>query len=168
MICAKHKFARLAHTQPLLWACANLAWLTGCDTSTDDRFATVPAFGRVTVANQPQGGIVLQLVPQMDNPIHDTRLRPGAVSKNDGTFELTTYSLGDGAPPGKYHMILFWPPSEEPGAFSPERTSSSTDYKGPPDRLEGKYFDADLSSWEVIVTSQKTDIGTFDIEAPPP
>ena len=142
----------------------------GCNKEHDGRFATHPTVGRVLVEGEPQRGIVLQLIPLEGNALSETRLRPGGVTRADGSFELTTYSTGDGAPVGDYKLILFWPPLDS-GGFDhfdewSRASGSSSDYKGPPDQFVGTYFAAESSPWDVTIEDGKNDLGGVEIKWP--
>lgn len=79
--------------------------MTGCIKS--DRLATYTVTGTVEAGGKPTRCVVFQLIPAATNPVSQTRLRPGAVSQKDGTFEFMTYLKGDGVPAGEYQLILF-------------------------------------------------------------
>jgi hypothetical protein len=119
--------------------------------------------GRIHVDGKSAVGVVLQLVPAPGNPISETRLRPGGVSKADGTFEFTTYSTGDGAPAGDYRLIFFWPPSENEQP-DPGKSRHPDSDSWPPDRFQGKYFKAEESDWAVTVVEGPNDIGIIDAD----
>ncbi|MEM7311705.1 MAG: hypothetical protein AAF497_01000 [Planctomycetota bacterium] len=139
--------------------------MTGCQSEPDGRIATHPAMGKVQVKGQPKQGIVVQLVPDESNLLSSTRLRPGGVSKSDGTFELTTYSSGDGAPEGKYRLVLFWPPtSGQEFGGGPGEGKSPKKYKGPPDQFQGKYFSAEKSPWEITIVKGNNELGSVEID----
>ncbi|MEM7453201.1 MAG: hypothetical protein AAF456_02490 [Planctomycetota bacterium] len=129
---------------------------TGC--TSEDRLATFQVTGLVHVDGSPVEGVVLQLVPDKDDPLFETRLRPGAVSRADGSFQFMTYSTGDGAPSGSYRLIFFLPPDES----SPVLGLEERENPGPPDIFDGKYFSASDSEWEVEVGDGPTDIGTVE------
>ena len=63
-----------------------------------------PAIGVAQLDGQPLGGATLTLIPE-DRSVPDT-VRPTATTNWDGTFELGTYATGDGAPAGKYKVIV--------------------------------------------------------------
>jgi hypothetical protein len=123
-----------------------------------------PATGRVLFERQPATGVVVQLVPinQISQTSRDGTF-PGGISDLEGNFRLTTIEPGDGAAIGEYKLVLFWPPPEK-GPFSStaeKEFASPTTYQGPPDRFQGKYFDAKQSRWTIQInqgTNQIPDI----------
>src|SRR5215472_1146311 len=58
--------------------------------------------------------------------------RPTAHVGEDGTFELTTYVKGDGAPAGEYAITIEWIPPRPPPPHWPKQIG---------DRLKGRYSD---------------------------
>ncbi|MEM8679050.1 MAG: hypothetical protein AAGF97_06845 [Planctomycetota bacterium] len=145
-------------------ACLSVVLLGGCHARSDGNFETHPSSGTVSVNGKPEAGVVLQLIPQAGNPLETTRLRPGGVSRSDGTFALTTYSNGDGAPVGEYRLVLFWPPTG-PGTLDehPARRPADDD-QGPPDRFGGKYFAAEDSPWTLTIEPGTNELGTIETQ----
>ncbi len=80
------------------------ALLTGCGKAKEPWEVVYPAKGIVKYDGKPLDRAVITLIPQ-DPDIPDT-VRPTASSKEDGTFEVGTYSKTDGAPEGKYKVIV--------------------------------------------------------------
>jgi hypothetical protein len=91
--------------------------LTGCGSGS--RPDAVPAGGKVAYRKTavPAGALVV---------FHPADLatekqiggKPFAKVKDDGTFELTTYTEGDGAPPGEYGVTIDWRPPAKGGKFA--------------------------------------------------
>lgn len=74
---------------------------SGCGSKADALLATtVPVQGKVTYKGKPlsQGEIMFQ-------PVSGTMFAHGTIKK-DGRFELTTFTLGDGAAVGVHHVYL--------------------------------------------------------------
>ncbi len=67
-----------------------------------DKVPLYPVEGSVRVAGQPASGARLMFHPEdgLATPV------PFAVTGPDGQFQVTTYSLGDGAPAGDYVVTL--------------------------------------------------------------
>ena len=67
-----------------------------------------PATGKISFNDKPLAGAQITLVPE-DTKVPNS-VRPSATSKDDGTFELGTYSHKDGAPEGTYKVtVLHYP-----------------------------------------------------------
>ena len=59
--------------------------------------------------------------------------KPFARVSEDGTFAVTTYDTGDGAPAGEFKVTVYWP--------------ADPDARGPsPDRLKGRYRDPESTA----------------------
>jgi hypothetical protein len=80
---------------------------TGCSSS--DMRKTFPVTGTVTINGAPaEPGVLVWLHPQFSEndkyPIH-----PQGQTTADGSFKITTYNTGDGAPEGEYVVTVEWP-----------------------------------------------------------
>jgi hypothetical protein len=83
-----------------------------------------PVSGRVVVDSKPAAGVLVGLHPEGNTGL--TAQRSYGETKADGSFDVTTFNPGDGAPAGKYRVTLIWAPSVPGG--DPQ-----------PDRLQGRY-----------------------------
>jgi hypothetical protein len=72
--------------------------------------------------------------------------RPTAHVGEDGTFELTTYVKGDGAPAGAYAITIEWIPPRPPPPHRPKQIG---------DRLKGRYSDSQRSKISYSVEKDK-------------
>jgi hypothetical protein len=88
---------------------------------------------------QPASGATIFLHPQ-DPSIP---VRPRATVKADGTFEVTTYLPGDGAPAGRYKATIEWrrPVDGQTG-----------DENVPPNALPAPYASPQSTPVEITVT----------------
>lgn len=77
---------------------------------------------------------------------------PVATTRQDGSFELTTYSMHDGAPPGEYAVTVTWLDDS-----MPEDECECSDVLLH-DRLHGKYADPGTTMLRVTVESQKNEV----------
>lgn len=135
-------------------ACAAVAvlglLLIGCGRLRPDRLETYPVGGYLFVGDQPAAGARLQL-----NPVGDPRLLglcPHATVASDGSFQLTTYRTGDGAPAGTYGLTVKWPlPSQ------PKREEG-------PDRFRGRYADPRRPVLQVQVSAGENDLGRIRLK----
>lgn len=146
-------------------ACFLLVWASnqvGCGDS-ENRLSTFKVSGKVTVNGKAAKGVVLQLVPIDTDPLEKTTLRPGSVTESDGSFEMTTYSVGDGAPNGSYRMVFFWPPADTGAPPSMEQSKVKKSHTGPPDRMNGQFFDPEKSKFPVAVVSEAVDLEVINL-----
>lgn len=92
----------------LLFFASAFAGLVGCGSGQDpNRLPTFPASGQISFQGKPVPGAFIVLHPKGANS-SDEVVRPRAQVKDDGTFELTSYETGDGAPAGDYVLTVQW------------------------------------------------------------
>jgi hypothetical protein len=90
-----------------------------------------PVQGKVLFRGKPAVGAVVVFQPSGGRLPPDVPMAPNGTVKADGTFRLSTYEEGDGAPAGDYKVVLYWPGTAAEGE---EATQNE-------DRLEGRYND---------------------------
>src|SRR5262245_38294847 len=93
------------------------------------RTTVYPVTGQVLVKGKPADGAFLVFHPTGGG--HKDTPRPYATADAGGTFRLTTYESGDGAPAGSYRVTVVWRP----------KPKSTIEAEGP-DRRNGRYGDA--------------------------
>lgn len=71
-------------------------------------------------------------------------MRPSGRAGPDGSFTLTSYEEGDGAPAGEYKVTVEWP-SEDPNDPSDPDDPEGQIPRGP-DWLQGRYADPATTS----------------------
>ncbi len=99
-----------------------------------ERLPVFPLTGTLVIEGQPAAGAAIVLYPEDES----ISARPRASVGDDGTFAVTTYEPGDGAPPGEYKVTVEWrrppdghagggddlpPPNVLPAAYSNPRTT---------------------------------------------
>jgi hypothetical protein len=96
----------------------------------------VPAGGKV-VFNKTVPPVGALVVFHPTDPAAEKRIggKPFGKVKDDGTFVLTTYSEGDGAPPGEYGVTIDWRAPAKDTKFSLGDPGSGAG----PSRLNPKY-----------------------------
>ena len=88
--------------------------------------------------------------------------RTRAITKDDGTFTVTTFAEGDGAAEGGYQVVLVWPGETDEAAEGEAEQET--------DRLKG-WYDVKHSTLSVRVNPGDNSIPTFNlakITQPPP
>jgi hypothetical protein len=128
-----------------------LLLIAGCAGGTGDRVQSYPVSGNVYVNGQPAAGAKVECYC-LDNPAL-LPLRPHAITKADGSFQLTTYKTGDGAPVGSYALTVKWPLPPKPGSSA----------EGP-DRLKGRYADPKRPARRIGVRAGDNDLETIDLK----
>ncbi|WP_131282349.1 hypothetical protein [Blastopirellula marina] len=101
-------------------ALALFGWSLGCSSKEEWHSDLVPAVGSVTVNGEIPAGAIINLHP-VKGDIDKRASRPSALVAADGTYTLTTYEYGDGAPPGEYKFTILWPQDPKLGGLSPDR-----------------------------------------------
>lgn len=95
----------------------------------ETRKPVYPAHGKILDRNQkPAVGAFIVFHPVIDDGDQN---KPYGKVQDDGTFALTTYQEGDGAPEGEYVATITW---HGPGGKSPFNPGASG-----PDKLRGHY-----------------------------
>ncbi|MCC9607850.1 hypothetical protein LOC68_03025 [Blastopirellula sp. JC732] len=79
----------------------------GCGRS-DWKSRTYPTSGSVTINGAPPKDAVVKLI-KLGEPIDTRQSDCWGIVQEDGTYVLTTYEPGDGAPAGEYAWIIRWP-----------------------------------------------------------
>jgi hypothetical protein len=121
--CWRRRVARRA----VLYAVALLtAAPVGCS-KTEDRREVFPVKGQLFVDKKPAAGAIVWLhdvellggapgVPgAVDPTVRANEPRPRGIVQEDGSFEVSTYGTGDGAPVGRYRLAIFWTKNSGPG-----------------------------------------------------
>jgi len=77
-----------------------------------------------------------------------------AVVQQDGSFELVCGSLGKGAPPGDYDVLIEWKPINGRNRGSPRPGN---------DRLKGRYSNTKLPLLHATVEARDTQLAPFEL-----
>ena len=138
----------------LLTAATLLVALCGCDT----KLRLTPTTGELFVAERPAHGALVIFHPLEDaNGAKWVGGFPRATVEADGKFTLSSLATGDGAPSGKYAVLVTWPVGEPAAEGDPEG-------KTPPDRLQGRYASPELSTLRAEVGTQPTTIPRINLQ----
>src|SRR5262245_47025480 len=131
--------------------------VVGCSTSKPE---AISASGKVTYrkSTPPVGALV---VFHPTNPDFEKKIggKPFAKVKEDGTFTLTTYAEGDGAPEGDYGVTIDWRPPAKEVKFSIGDGGAS----GSP-KLNAKYSNPQQPAFKVTVKKGDANQFTFDVD----
>lgn len=123
---------------PVHAAVVMVGFVLGCGTRQIGK-ATYPVSGTLLdSARKPATGATVILQPVI--PDDRDLARPMATVGEDGSFRLTTYRTGDGAPEGEYVVTVVWPEPRKSPLDPPGR-----------DRLGGKWMIPGPSSPRVTI-----------------
>ena len=129
-----------------LAAAALLAASTaGCGTAEPEHVAVFPTTGKITFRGQPTVGATVLLHPKAPQ---EKVPAPRASVAPDGSFELSTFNTGDGAPEGDYVLTVKW--------YKPVKNGS--DFVSGPNVIPAKYTQAESSDIVVHVAAGENDL----------
>jgi hypothetical protein len=132
--------------------------LAGCGSA--GKPEVVPAGGKVMFnkTTPPVGALV---VFHPTDPAFEKQIggKPFAKVKDDGTFVLTTYAEGDGAPAGEYNVTIDWrPPAKEMKISIGDGGASG------PSKLNPKYSNPQQPTLKAAVKKGDPNQFTFDVD----
>ncbi len=129
-----------------------LAMLSSCAKEVDpNRKPTSPVTGQVTIDGKQPGSPVKVECHNLNGIDQSNPTVSGGLTKEDGTFSLSTYKTGDGVPAGKYVLTFTW------GQWN----YISNSYGGQ-DKLNGRYSDPETSEIRFEVDGEEpVDLGTI-------
>ena len=120
-----------------------LVAIVGCS-SESGRVPVHPTKGTVTAADgTPAEGALVFLNPVAPN---GGPTRPNGRVAADGSFVITSYKTGDGAPAGEYAVTIVWP-------LPKPADDASDDSRDGPDRLKGRFADPGKPVRRVTITA---------------
>ena len=131
-----------------------LAALVGCS---DGRLRIYPVTGQVIYNGQPLKGVDIAL--HAVDPKNSVGYPPHATTDADGTYSLTTYLKGDGAPAGEYRVaVAFAVEAVEDGSDQTKRLAA---------QVPVKYHRADTSGITVVVKPEPNALDPIRLEGQP-
>jgi hypothetical protein len=77
--------------------------------------------GRVLYDNKAAEGVAVYLGPIQAPTIPDIPANPHGVTDKNGRFSISTYGENDGAPKGKYQLMMMWVDESSKLESKPER-----------------------------------------------
>jgi hypothetical protein len=134
----------------LLW-CALAAiglGLASCGNSNN----LYPVSGTVTYKSRPAAGAAVFFHRQGGDPMNEHAVM--GIVQEDGSFTLVCGSLGKGAPPGEYDVLIQWMRD-----FNPAKGLA---HKGR-DRFKGRYADPKHPRLHAVVNAGPNNLFSFDL-----
>lgn len=129
-----------------LLALAGLLICLGCGENWQAE--THPTHGRITINGEAPNGAVVELYATGE-AVDVRNSRPWAIVQEDGTYSLSTYERGDGAPAGQYAVTVRWPPDVSQPSLA--------------DRLGGAFVRPERSRWSVTVGEGENELPPIEI-----
>jgi hypothetical protein len=130
--------------------CVTAALVLAC--SSCNRNNLYPVSGKVTYKGSPASGATVFFYPQSGKPVNDC-MTIGVVGE-DGSFEVVCGSLGKGAPPGEYDVVIEWKPVSVQGKGRPRHG---------PDKLSGRYADPKHPLLHATVEAKANNLRSFEL-----
>jgi hypothetical protein len=115
--------------------------LTGCADAKPEQVPVFPATGKITFKGEPTVGAVIGL--HAKTPPTEQYPAPRASVGVDGSFKITTYAGGDGAPEGDYTVTVLW--------YKPIKNGN--DLMSGPNVIPAKYTKPETSDLEVKIVA---------------
>jgi hypothetical protein len=131
------------------------------------------AYGKLLYKGEPAAGAFLVFHLEGKSQSADDVV-PSATVENDGSFEVVS-PTGNGAPAGKYKVLVSWPIEVLAGEAPTETKARKKAKSGASqrrnrldtlakDKLKGRYFNVDTPLTTVEVKAETTDLGLLEIK----
>ena len=137
----------------------------GCPASSnleDQPVQPHPVTGTVLYDGKPAEGVVIILIPTDAPMVPRIPRNPRAITKEDGSFVISTFKEGDGAAEGGYLLVMKWPGGIDENAEGEAKQQI--------DRLKG-WYDVKHSTFDIRVQAGENILPTFKLPKvthPPP
>ncbi len=115
-----------------------------------------PVTGKVNCDGRPADGAALFFFPHGTTKLNDPMIM--GIVRPDGTFDLVCGSLGKGAPPGDYDVVIQW-------RWRLGRNGAS---RGASDRLGGRYADPKHPLLHARVEAEANELPPFELTSGSP
>ncbi len=111
-----------------------------------------PASGKVTYKGSPAAGAAVFFHRQGGDSMNDHMIM--GIVQDDGSFQLVCGSLGKGAPPGEYDVLIEWKQVTGQSKGRPQHG---------PDKLKGRYADPQRPRLHATVEAKATNLPPFEL-----
>jgi hypothetical protein len=111
-----------------------------------------PVSGKVTYKGSPAAGATVFFHRQGGDSVNDHMIM--GIVQEDGSFELVCGSLGKGAPPGGYEVLIEWKRVSGQSKGRPQHG---------PDKLKGRYADPKRPLLHATVEAKATNLPPFEL-----
>lgn len=142
----------LNHRITLFAAVALACWFAGCSSSKKAPVCS-PVHGTVRSKGKPLAEAVVVL-HRIGGDVEGNQ-KPMGIAKADGSFDLTTYHAGDGAPPDDYAITV------ELRALT---TGGEEPVRNGPNTLPAKYAKPESSGFKYTVVDGENQIPALDVK----
>jgi hypothetical protein len=112
-----------------------------------------PVSGRLTYKGVPAAGATVFFHRQGGDAMSDHLIM--GIVQEDGSFELVCGSLGKGAPPGEYDVLIEWKSVSGQSKGRPQHG---------PDKLKGRYADPKRPRFHASIKAERNDLVPYDLK----
>jgi hypothetical protein len=121
--------------------------------SCSNRNNLYPVSGKVTYKGSPASGATVFFFHRQGGDSMNDHMIMGIVQE-DGSFELVCGSLGKGAPPGEYDVLIEWKRVTGQSKGRPQHG---------PDKLKGRYADPKRPRFHAVIKAERNELAPFDL-----
>jgi hypothetical protein len=139
---------------------AVFALVFGCGETKNSQLPVVPAKGKVTVNGQPGAKLMLVFVPSKT----EQGVKPSTTTSADGSFDVRTYTTGDGAPEGEYKVTVSVAGEFDPTLSDSKREELAAQRKTEAAKIPIPYQKAETTPLTVKIEKGKPDLGVLEIK----
>jgi hypothetical protein len=111
-----------------------------------------PVSGTVTYKGKPAAGAAVFFYRKGGDPMNEHAVM--GIVQEDGSFTLVCGSLGNGAPPGEYDVLIAWKQDQNQGKGLAHRGR---------DRLKGRYADPKRPRLHAVVHAASNQLAAFEL-----
>jgi len=111
-----------------------------------------PVSGEVMLNGSPASGAAVFFYRQGGDSMNDHMIM--GIVQEDGSFELVCGSLGKGAPPGEYDVLIEWKQVSGQSKGRPQQA---------PDKLKGRYADPKHPLLHATVEAKPNNLPPFEL-----
>jgi hypothetical protein len=111
-----------------------------------------PVSGKVTYKGSPASGATVFFYRQGGDSMNEHMIM--GIVQEDGSFELVCGSLGQGAPPGEYDVLIEWKQVSGQSKGRPQHG---------PDKLKGRYADPKRPRLHATIKAERNDLALFEL-----
>ena len=132
--------------------CLTAAVVLACVSCSRQESGIYPVSGEVTYNGSPASGAAVFFYRRGGDSMNEHMTM--SLVQEDGTFELVCGSLGKGAPPGEYDVVVEWKQVSGQIKGRPERG---------PDKLEGRYADPKHPRLQATIKAERNELPPFNL-----
>jgi hypothetical protein len=129
-----------------------MAMLVLSCTSCGNKNNIYPVTGQVTYKGSPASGATVFFFRRGGDSMNENMTM--GIVQEDGSFELVCGSLGKGAPPGDYDVLIEWKTMNGQNKGRPQHG---------PDKLKGRYADPKHPLLQATVEAATTNLPPFEL-----